>query len=62
MDVVNDIQKKKVKFIRFFFIVLGLSIIALLVNWQVFDSERYVAIANERYKDIKLPSPAVIFD
>ena len=57
MDVaINEIQKKKVKIVRIIFIVLALAIVALSANWQIFDSEKYIAIANERYKDIKLPS------
>ena len=57
MDLaINEIQKKKVKIVRILFIVLALAIVALSANWQIFDSEKYIAIANERYKDIKLPS------
>jgi cell division protein FtsI/penicillin-binding protein 2 len=56
MGSLNSIQLKKLKFIRVTFIILALFILGLLLRWQIFDSERFVAIANERFKDIKLPS------
>jgi cell division protein FtsI/penicillin-binding protein 2 len=52
----NQIQLKKLKIVRSIFIVLSLLVVVLLFKWQVFDNERFVAIANERFKDIKLPS------
>lgn len=56
MGPLNEIQSKKIKFIRLVFLILIFVITCLLFKWQVFDSERFIAIANERFKDIKLPS------
>ncbi|MEI7579675.1 MAG: penicillin-binding protein 2 [bacterium] len=49
-------HQKKITFISitfaFFFILAFLT----QINWQVFNKEQFIAIANERYREIKIPS------
>lgn len=56
MVFLSPIQSKNIKFVIITFFVVAIAIIALMARWQVYDSERFVAIANSRYQDIKIPS------
>jgi cell division protein FtsI/penicillin-binding protein 2 len=56
MVFLTPLQNKKIKLVLAVFIVLTLAILVLLFKWQVFDSERFVAIADSRYQDVKIPS------
>jgi len=56
MVFLSPIQNKKIKLVISIFIFSAVAVLALLLKWQILDSERFVAIANERYKDTKIPS------
>lgn len=47
---------KKSKVITYIFVIGFFAAIMMLVKWQVFDSERFIAIANERYRQVRIPS------
>ena len=56
MVFLTPLQNKKIKVILAVFIVISLAIVVLLFKWQVFDSARFIAIADARYQDVKIPS------
>jgi cell division protein FtsI/penicillin-binding protein 2 len=56
MSPLNKIQLLKIRYVLFAFIFVTLLIFALLIRWEFVDSEKYLAIANERNKQTKIPS------
>ncbi len=56
MVFLSPIQVKKIRITLIVFIAVAIAMAVLLFRWQISDSQRFVAIANERYKDIRIPS------
>lgn len=56
MSKSDNFSTKKANIIIYGLLAAFLAVVILLVRWQVFDSERFVAIANERYRNIKIPT------
>lgn len=56
MVFISPIQSKNIRFVLIAFFTASLAIVALMSRWQLFDSERFVAIANSRFQDVKIPS------
>lgn len=56
MTPLNKIQLRKLRFFIIAFIGVAIAIVALLFKWQFMESEKYIAIANERYVQSKIPS------
>lgn len=56
MSDLKKIHESKLKIVTLAFIFVFLVSIGLLLKWQIFDNQQFIAIANERYKDVKIPS------
>src|SRR3990167_7402194 len=56
MSEYRKFHENKLKIISLVFIIIFLASIVMLIKWQIFDNQQYIAIANERYKDIRIPS------
>jgi len=56
MPPLNKIQIRKIRFIIALFALFGLGMFIMLIKWAFIDNAKYLAIANERYKQITIPS------
>jgi len=56
MSEYRKFHENKLKIISLVFIIIFLASIVMLIKWQIFDNQQFIAIANERYKDIRIPS------
>jgi len=56
MSLLNKIQLFKIRYILFGFILVAVACVLLLIKWELFESEKYLAIANERYQQSIIPS------
>jgi len=56
MSSIKTFHEKKLKFIALLFFVAFLISIVLLGWWQLFDNEKFILIANDRFREIKIPS------
>lgn len=56
MTPLNKIQLGKLRFFLFIFVSIAIAVVALLIKWEFVDNEKYIAIANERYVQTKIPS------
>lgn len=56
MNNFESIHRFKIRVITFLMLLFVAGIILMLGRWQLVDSERFIAIANERYRDVKIPA------
>ncbi|KXK27411.1 MAG: Penicillin-binding protein 2B [candidate division WS6 bacterium OLB20] len=53
---VAKIHTAKLRLIATLLLLLAFGAIVLAFRWQLIDNEQFIAIANERYRDIRIPS------
>lgn len=56
MKSTSALQYKKAKLILSIISIFFIAAIVLAARWQIFDSEEFIAIANERYRTETIPS------
>lgn len=56
MKGTSKIHDYKLQAVFTVFLIVFLAIIYALARWQFLDSDEFVAIANERYREIKIPA------
>ncbi len=56
MKGISKIHDFKLQIVFAFFLIVFVAIVYALARWQFFDSDEFVAIANERYRETKIPA------
>lgn len=56
MNKITNLHSHKLKLIYIFFIIIFFLIALALFNWQFIDNDRFLALANERYKEVRIPA------
>lgn len=52
----GKVHNTKLKLISLVFFLTAIGVVILGVKWQFLDNDQFVAIANERFKDIRIPA------
>lgn len=53
---VKKIHTAKLRLVAFAMLIVAIGAIGLAFRWQLIDNEEFIAIANERFKDIRIPA------
>ena len=56
MNGTSRIHSFQLNLVFTFFLVIFLAILGALVKWQFLDKDEFIAIANERYREVKIPA------
>ncbi|MCA9383177.1 penicillin-binding protein 2, partial [Candidatus Dojkabacteria bacterium] len=56
MTSLDNFQDKKIRVLSYGLVIAFMAAILMLGKWQIVDSERFIAIANERYRTVKIPT------
>ena len=56
MSATSRIHNSKLNIVFLGFVLLYVGILGAMIKWQFIDNEEFLAIANERYREVKIPA------